>query len=143
MARCKQLCFQAVWAQSALPSAKGGPGEYDFAHLYSTGNSSTQVTSSFRSSQPLGAHVRKSDTPGVGSYDPHGMGEQTKSASSSPMFAGSNKSRSVSSFSTTGEHVGPGSYELEQGSINSRMLATKNERLPGFLSSSVRTGPED
>ncbi len=59
------------------------------------------------------------------------------------MFAGSLKSRSVSSFSTTGEHVGPGSYELQQGSIERRMELSSNPRLPAFASSSVRASPDD
>jgi hypothetical protein len=140
--------FTSASARSSSPaarSARGGPGENDYSHMYSCGNSSTQVTSSFRSSVPLGGHVRRSNTPGVGEYDPLQVGEQSKSFTKdgSPMFADSGKnSRSVSAFSTTGEHVGPGSYELEQGSIYQKMLKTNNDRLPGFLSSSVRKGPE-
>jgi hypothetical protein len=44
-----------------------------FQHLYKMGSrhSSTRVSSSFLSSVPNGQHVRKSDTPGAGSYDPH------------------------------------------------------------------------
>ena len=65
-------------ARSAPPrNQRGGPGEYDFDHLYrvgatatSPGGRSPSPSSSFRSKTPLGGHVRKSDTPGVGRYDP-------------------------------------------------------------------------
>jgi len=131
-------------SSSAPPrSTRGGPGEHDFAHLYSCGNASTQVTSSFMSAMPLGGHVRKSHTPGVGEYEPNQVAAKSFSREGSSMFAGSLKSRSVSSFSTTGEHVGPGSYELQSGSIEKRMNQTSNPRLPAFGSSSVRSSPDD
>jgi len=138
--------FNSTSARSSTPpprSTRGGPGEHDFAHLYSCGNASTQVTSSFMSAMPLGGHVRKSHTPGVGEYEPNQVAAKSFSREGSSMFAGSLKSRSVSSFSTTGEHVGPGSYELQSGSIEKRMNQTSNPRLPAFGSSSVRSSPDD
>jgi len=133
-------------SSSAPPrSTRGGPGEHDYSHMYACGNSSTQVTSSFLSAMPLGGHVRKSETPGVGEYNPNHAEGLARSASKegSSMFAGAMKSRSVSSFSTTGEHVGPGSYELSGKSIEARMRQSSNPRLPGFGSSSVRASPDD
>jgi len=92
---------------------------------------------------PLGGHVRKSHTPGVGEYEPNQVASKSFSREGSSMFAGSLKSRSGSSFSTTGEHVGPGSYEQEQKSIETRMKQSSNPRLPAFASSSVRASPDD
>ena len=140
--------FNSSSARSKTPdarSARGGPGENDYSHLYSCGSgaSSARGSSSFLSAQPLGGHIRKNDNPGVGEYNPHdGMFSKSTSKSGSPMFAGSASSRGVNSNSTTGEHVGPGSYELEGNSMNQKMLKAKNPRLPGFNSSSVRQGPE-
>lgn len=125
---------------SAPPrSLRGGPGEHDYAHMYSCGSTaSVQVTSSFLSASPLGGHVRKSDTPGVGEYEPNAVANKSFSREGQSMFAGSLKSRSVSSRSATGDHVGPGSYELEQSSIQKQMEGSANPRLPGFGSSSIR-----
>ena len=52
-------------------NATGGPGSYDVGHLYTTGGESTSVavSSSFKSAAPAHTHVRKSATPGVGTYD--------------------------------------------------------------------------
>ena len=139
--------FNSTSARSNTPparSARGGPGEHDYMHMYSCGSpASTQVTSSFLSAMPLGGHVRKSDTPGVGEYEPNNVEGFNASKSGMSMFAGSLKSRSVSSRSATGDHVGPGSYELEQRSIRKQMEASTNPRLPAFGSSSMRTGPGD
>jgi hypothetical protein len=132
---------------SAPPrSMRGGPGEHDYQHLYSCGHGGHGGTAAFRSALPLGGHIRKSDTPGIGEYDPNDKARFMKtsfSKSGSPMFAGSLKSRSASTRSTTGEHIGPGSYDLENNSINHKMMSSVNPRLPGFGSSSVRGGPED
>lgn len=140
--------FNSTMARSSTPpprSARGGPGEHDYSHLYTCGNATTRVTSSFLSAVPLGGHVRKSDTPGVGEYDPDHVDGAARSVSKagSSMFAGSIKSRAVSSYSTTGEHVGPGSYELQQSSIEERMKQSNNPRLPAFGSSAVRSSPDD
>ena len=141
--------FVSTSKRSSTPparSTRGGPGEHDYAHLYACGRASQATTSSFLSASPLAGHIRKSDTPGVGEYDPNDKERfQKKSFSKegSPMFAGSLKSRSAAINTATGEHVGPGSYELEQRSIGHKMTASINPRLPGFMSSSVRSGPED
>ena len=96
------------------------------------------------SASPLGGHIRKSDTPGVGEYNAYD-GLLSKSASKSgvsPMFAGSSGTRGSNKTSATGTHVGPGSYELEGNSIHQKMAKRINPRSPGFGSSSVRNGPE-
>ena len=54
-----------------------GPGEYDYAHLYSCGRpepgNTPQVVSPFKTLVPnSGGHVRKSFAPGVGDYDLYG-----------------------------------------------------------------------
>ena len=97
------------------------------------------MTSSFSSAVPLGGHVRKSETPGVGAYNPHGSELLKSPSEGSCAFAGSSgKSRSLGQRSTTGETVGPGSYDVERGTIKQKMEAKTNPRLPGFASSSVR-----
>jgi len=132
---------------SAPPrSARGGPGEHDYSHLYSCGHGTTQVTSSFMSAMPLGGHIRKSDTPGVGEYEPNDDERfHTKSLSKEgmSMFAGSLKRGGSASRTTTGEHIGPGSYDLDHRSINHAVASKINPRLPGFGSSSIRNGPDD
>ena len=98
------------------------------------------------SAVPLGGHIRKSDTPGVGEYEPSDkerFSPKSFTKEGSYMFAGTAKGRGSAATTTTGEHVGPGSYELKAGSIAARMNTSVNPRLPGFGSSSVRTGPED
>lgn len=132
---------------SAPPrSQRGGPGEHDFAHIYSCGNNSQQVTSAFMSAVPLGGHIRKSDTPGIGEYDPDDkqrFNPKSFTKEGSYMFVGAAKGRSSVASTATGEHIGPGSYELGATSISARATTSVNPRLPGFGSSSVRTGPED
>ena len=81
-----------------------------------------------------------------GEYEPNDKQRfQAKSFSKegSSMFVGSLKSRSSAASSTTGEHLGPGSYDLDHNSIEHRAATSTNPRLPGFGSSSVRGGPED
>ena len=127
---------------SAPPrSQRGGPGEHDYSHLYSTGSgpNSSRGSSSFLSSTPLAGHIRKSDTPGVGEYNPHRMEGKNFSKEGSAIFAGSNSSRGVNSKTTTGANVGPGSYDLGGRSIEAQ-LAQANPRSPGFGSSTVRKG---
>lgn len=130
----------ATRSSSAPPrSRRGGPGEHDYSHMYSCGNASTQVTSSFLSSTPLGGHVRKSDTPGVGEYEPSPIANKSFTREGSAVFAGSATSRGGDTRrAATGDHVGPGSYDLEQSSIQKQMAAATNPRLPGFGSSSIR-----
>ena len=129
---------------SSVPprSARGGPGSYDSSHLYSCGLHSTQMTSSFLSAQPLGGHVRKSITPGVGEYDidPDALATTSTKKNGPGSFSNAVK---PSRPPTTSENVGPGSYELSGDSIENRMIRKSNPRQPGFGSSSVRTGPED
>ena len=137
--------FNSTSSRSKSPSAqsaRGGPGEYDSSHLFSCA-SSKGMTSSFASATPLGGHVRKSDTPGVGEYEPRQANGYHSKRDGSSAFSGSNKSRSLNANSTTGEHVGPGSYESDQKSLQNQLAAKINPRLPAFGSSSVRTGPED
>ena len=100
------------------------------------------MTSSFLSSVPLAGHVRKSDTPGVGEYDPNQIESKVNTEKGSYMFAAGGKGRGGVASTATGEHVGPGSYELEGNSLYQKMIRTTNTRLPGFGSSSVRQGPE-
>ena len=142
--------FNSVSKRSSTPpprSRRGGPGEHDYSHLYSCGHAATQVTSSFLSASPLAGHIRRSDTPGIGEYDPNDkirfQSKQFSTAGASAVFTGATKSRSASGATTTGEHIGPGSYDLDHGSIEHRANTSTNPRLPGFLSSSVRGGPED
>ena len=121
---------------------KGGPGEYDSSHLFGCGTS-TPCTSSFASATPLGGHVRKSDTPGAGEYDPKEIeGGTGRKDGGTAVFAGTSRPRGASGFSATGEAVGPGSYEVEQTSLHHQMVSKINHRLPPFNSSSVRQGPE-
>ena len=142
--------FCSTSARSRTPDARsqrGGPGEHDYSHLYATGKGSQSArgSSSFLSATPLGGHVRKSDTPGVGEYNFTSplLSKSASAKSGSHMFAGGATSRGASSHSTTGTHVGPGSYELDGNSIASKAVKAKNPRLPGFNSSSVRNSPED
>ena len=154
---------------SAPPrSQRGGPGEHDYSHLCTAdsnanhvamllylptgvcahvdtcGNASTHMTSSFLSASPLAGHIRRSDTPGVGEYEPTHAQSKNFSKAGSHMFAGSLQSRSSAARSTTGEDVGPGSYELEQSSIHHQMAIATNPRLcarPSMLSRSLHSVP--
>ena len=125
--------------------------EYDYGTLYETGSAtaSTGVSSAFRSALPLGGHVRKSTTPGVGEYDAHTY-ERTASApllrsahnyskDGSSMFASSSQRRSLADTTRTDERVGPGAYDLERCSIKENLETSTNPRLPGFLSSTQRS----
>ena len=123
-------------------SAKGGPGSYDSSHLFSCGADSVAVTSSFMSSQPLGGHVRRAETPGVGVYNPENPNHMKRSPSKegvgSSMFAGTTRNRSASTKTTSGEHVGPGTYETDANSLQKKLEKMLNPRAPGFGSSSYR-----
>ena len=133
-------------------SARGGPGEQDFSHLYRIGATAASKgpSSSFKSATPLGGHVRKSDTPGVGRYDPkphYAVGGGATSGGNEPgkksaVFASTTKSaRSSPARSTSGPNVGPGTYNAEKDTTVSGEAARKvNPRLPGFSSSASRGG---
>jgi len=134
---------------------RGGPGEHDYSHMYTCGKNSVGMSSAFRSSSPLGGHVRKSTTPGVGSYEPNDAQTQRQNLSSqsaksfskdgSSMFAGvgvTSRSRSSNS-AATGKDVGPGTYASDQGTILREAVEKHNPRLPAFGSSSTRQGPDE
>ena len=131
---------------SAPPRTRVGPADYSFGHLYETGSdASIRVRSSFQSELPLGGHVRKSTTPGVGSYETGvgAMGKAMDSPSRSvskeghSMFASATPRKELADLHRTDPSVAPGSYN-RGGSMQERCEATKNPRLPGFLSSSPR-----
>ena len=118
-----------------------------YRHLYACGNASTRVTSAFKSSVPLGAHVRKIDTPGAGTYDPNDgnlglsmtRSQSTLSKDGHSMFAGGVQQRkALGDTKRTGEHIGPGTYDLRGHTIHGRMVSSTNPRLPGFASSAPR-----
>lgn len=70
-----------AWPRSARRATEPrGPGEYDHQHMYACGRpgASVQVRSSFKSDLPLGGHIRKSITPGVGSYDMHATADHVR-----------------------------------------------------------------
>ena len=128
---------------------RGGPGEHDYSHMYACGRDSSPMTSSFRSSTPLGGHVRRSTTPGVGSYDPHeaqgspdvlsSRSAKSYSRDGSSMFAGVGvNQRMKMSSSTTSKDVGPGSYESDFGTVLREVVEKHNPRLPPFASSSAQ-----
>ena len=103
--------------QSAPRSkAGGGPGSYDTGHLFDCGRTATTVTSGFRSSLPANMHVPKSETPGVGTYEPSaGMGTQKQSPGpASASFKGPERSSGKPTQKATG-NLGPGSYDLRSG----------------------------
>jgi len=136
-------------------SQRRGPGEYDYQHIYACGrpvNGSVKIRSSFQSELPLGGHVRKSLTPGVGTYYPHASPDHVQarsmvkpfhsySARGSSMFAGagprSRTSLSDELASRTAKSIGPGAYDLSPGSIQAK-IAKSNKRLPGFGASAPR-----
>ena len=114
---------------SAPPrSERRGPGEYDHAAGCKIGVGVSQVRSPFRSSTDgSNGHIRKSITPGVGEYDPHGNPDHVQakcllrsrhsfSRDGSSMFAGAGtKSRTPLAdelASRTDRKVGPGAYEV-------------------------------
>ena len=94
------------------------------------------------SSQPLGGHVRRAETPGVGVYNPENPNHMKRSPSKegigSSMFAGSTRNRSAVTKTTSGEHVGPGTYETDANSLQKKLEKMINPRAPGFGSSSTR-----
>jgi hypothetical protein len=127
-------------------SARGGPGEHDYSGLYGMGMASTSVTSSFASSVPRGAHVRKTDSPGPGSYEPNegiagrSLTKPTLAVSTDghSMFAGHSPQRKhFDESKRTAEHVGPGTYS-PVGSIRDDLHSKQNPRLPGFAASNAR-----
>ena len=106
--------------QSAPRSkAGGGPGSYDTGHLFECGRTATTVASSFRSSLPANMHVPKSETPGVGTYEPSaGMGTQKQSPSPvNASFKGPERLSGMPTQKATG-NLGPGSYDLRSGKLN-------------------------
>ena len=108
------------------------------------------MTSSFSSGLAGSAgHIRKATTPptvGVGSYDvDKGPMAQTVSSASGTyskegmsMFAGTVSRRSMAEKRTE-PHVAPGSYDHTRRSIEGKMKASLNPRLPGFNSSTPRS----
>ena len=94
-------------------SAGGGPGSYDTGHLFECGRTATAVASPFRSSLPANMHVPKSETPGVGTYEPSaGMG--TPRPSPRPGSASFKGPERRTAMPTSG-NPGPGSYDLRSG----------------------------
>lgn len=140
--------FTSRSARSAreVRSTRGGPGEHDYRHLFETGREyvSTQVSSSFKSNLPLAGHIRKSDTPGVGTYDPvarqDNLGGSMSKAGQS-MFAGAHRQHAdLADTNRTDVGVGPGTYDPEgpKASIYDKAIKARNARLPGFNSSAPR-----
>ena len=132
---------------SAPPRTRVGPADYSFGHLYETGSdASIRVRSSFQSELPLGGHVRKSTTPGVGSYETGvgAMGKAMDSPSRSvskeghSMFASATPRKELADLHRTDPSVGPSSYDLSRFSMGGKLKATTNPRLPGFKSSAPR-----
>jgi len=133
-----------------------GPQEYDFYHLFGCAQSDakfapvTAMRSAFTSALPLGGHVRKTFTPGVGDHDPEAAAGHLRRVSNystrgSSMFAddmGQHPLNEETMPPTTGEGVGPGKYEASPG-MRDRSLAKRNPRLPPFASSNRRSGPTD
>ena len=55
------------------------------------------------------------------------------------MFAGGVQQRkALGDTKRTGEHIGPGTYDLRGHTIHGRMVSSTNPRLPGFASSAPR-----
>ena len=119
-------------------SARGGPGEQDFSHLYRIGATAASKgpSSSFRSATPLGGHVRKSDTPGVGRYDPKpqyavsggGTSGGNEPGKKSAVFASTTASaRTSPARSTSGPTSAPAPTTRRRTpcSANSRRSATR------------------
>ena len=134
-------------------SARGGPGEHDYTHLYSCGRTGQQTTSSFRSASPLAGHIRRSTTPGVGAYNPSSPQSQPEilahqsvksfSKDGSSMFAGPGpRARAMGAASGTTAAVGPGSYEADHTSMSRSAHDKLNPRLPAFNSSAPRHDEE-
>ena len=125
-----------------------GPGDYDYKHLYETGSdASIRMRSAFQSDLPLGGHVRKSTTPGVGTYEttagPMGksMNRMSRSFSNEGMSMFASKvpaTKNLADSTRTSENVAPGSYDLSRQSIGGELARSKNPRLPGFRSSAPR-----
>ena len=92
-----------------------------------------------------------SGTPGVGTYEPSArdgrdslnFNSQSFSKEGQSMFAGATGRKSMAETRRTDPHVAPGSYDLSRESIEGRMLAKKNDRLPGFASSMPRSPEYD
>ena len=117
--------------QSAPRSkAGGGPGSYDTGHLFECGRTATTVASSFRSSLPANMHVPKSETPGVGTYEPSaGMGTQKQSPSPvNASFKGPARLSGMPTQKATG-NLGPGSYDLRSGKLNPQEQARPPPRM--------------
>ena len=106
-------------------SQRGGPGEYQFSHMYQMGSAraSSEMTSMFKSASPLGGHVRKSTTStdvGVGKYEIPLIGpgtllrtDHSYSKHGASMFAGTPMSKRTDYIAkTTDDIIGPGYYDL-------------------------------
>ena len=126
-----------------------GPGDYEYGHLYQCGSdqASIRVRSSFQSEMPLGGHIRKSTTPGVGEYEttvgPMGKSMNLPSRSFSKeghsMFASNTPAnKSLADTGRTDAHVSPSSYDLSRYTMKGKLRETTNSRLPGFKSSAPR-----
>jgi len=117
--------------------ASGGPGEYDSSHLYECGKTAPAVSSSFQSGLPANAHVPKSDTPGVGEYEP--SFECGHSRPTSATFKGPERSTSMVRTRATGT-LGPGSYDISAGSISHLLFEKRGRNTPSppFNSSAKR-----
>ena len=119
-------------------SARGGPGEHSFEHLYACGRAGRCVTSSFRSASPLGGHVRESSTPGVGSYHTEPARLRGLSRHGHASFAGPSLRPAGLGTEKTPPSVGPGAYDTAASDIYTRFSQRCNPRLPGFASSEPR-----
>lgn len=136
---------------------RGGPGEHECGHLFEMGaiasspsstsgrgsGSAAAGTSSFKSALPLGGHIRKSFTPGIGTYDTTSAGSissparGTYSKEGMSMFAATSARQGLADTKRTEAHVAPGSYDVG-GSLGDEAKAAANPRLPGFQSSVPR-----
>ena len=134
---------RCVDAQFEDRSPLRGPGTYDYYKLYGCGvtigaAASNKGTTAFTNAAPLLGYIRNTDTPGAGEYDvkKKEAKEYTYSNKGSSAFAGTT-ARCGGGIPTCSA-VGPEKYVLDHHSIERRLEAEKNPRLPPFGSSSRR-----
>jgi len=123
-----------------------GPQEHTYDHLFACGQPCTPLTSAFKSALPLGGHIRKMDTPGVGDYEPEECCvDKSFSKRGSSMFATDSIQHPLNESElftqTTDEKIGPGTYEQLDRSIRKKVQDKLNPRLPPFASSAARSDP--
>ena len=125
----------AARAPLSVATDAPGPGAYDASKPQRPGSAQS---SSFASKTTRGAYTKKSDSPGVGSYDPVTRTDTVLGGDSAFKSAEQRFKNDVQAQATS--HIGPGHYHNEVNTINAKLAPDIGKVSSAFASTTLRDG---